>query len=29
MAEFKFSDIGKTIYRTKEEAEQALKEMEG
>lgn len=29
MAEFKFSDIGKTIYLTKEEAEQALKEAGG
>ena len=27
MLEFKFSDIGKTIFFTKEEAEQALKEI--
>lgn len=29
MAEFKFSDIGKTIYLTKEEAEQALNDAGG
>ena len=29
MATFKFDSIGKTLFRTREEAEQALKEMKG
>ncbi len=29
MLQFKFSDIGKTVFLTQEEAESALKEMEG
>lgn len=29
MLQYKFSDIGKTVFLTREEAEKALKEMEG
>ena len=29
MLQYKFSDIGTTVFLTKEEAEKALKEMEG